>query len=87
MQRHNAVWFRRPRLHNVKAEENLPFAIADACRDKEGMGWQVVERRIGKAGPLKRREARQRDWDWRYGEGNWEVGYVLAGPQVSGRLE
>lgn len=43
------------------------------------MGWRVIERRIGKAGPRKRREARQREWDRRYGEGCWEVGYVLDG--------
>jgi hypothetical protein len=43
------------------------------------MGWKVVERRIGKAGPRKRREARQREWDRRFGEGRWEVGYVLDG--------
>lgn len=47
------------------------------------MGWNIVERRIGKAGPLKRREARQRQWDRRYGEGNWEVGYVLEGRFVT----
>jgi hypothetical protein len=47
------------------------------------MGWKVIQRRIGKAGPLKRREARQRDWDRRYGEGNWEVGYVLDGRFVT----
>lgn len=46
------------------------------------MGWQVVERRIGKAGPRKRREARQREWDRIYGEGNWEVGYVIGGEFV-----
>jgi hypothetical protein len=46
------------------------------------MGWEVVERRIGKAGPLKRREARQREWDRKYGEGNWEVGYVIDGEFV-----
>jgi hypothetical protein len=45
------------------------------------MGWKVVERRIGKAGALKRREARQREWDRRYGE-NWEVGYVIEGQFV-----
>lgn len=46
------------------------------------MGWRVVKRRIGKAGPLKRREARQREWDRTYGEGQWEVGYVIAGTFV-----
>ncbi|MGV3723649.1 MAG: hypothetical protein ACO1SX_22355 [Actinomycetota bacterium] len=47
------------------------------------MGWKVVERRIGKAGPLKRRSIRQHEWDQRYGEGNWEIGYVLDGEFVS----
>ena len=47
------------------------------------MGWEVVERRIGKAGPLKRREARQQEWDHKYGEGQWEVGYVIDGNFVS----
>lgn len=43
------------------------------------MGWTVVERRIGRAGAVKRRTARQREWDTRYGPGNWEVGYLLDG--------
>ena len=47
------------------------------------MGWRVVERRIGKAGPLRQRTARQREWDVRYGEGNWEIGYVIEGVFLS----
>lgn len=43
------------------------------------MGWKIVERRIGKAGPLKRRTARQQEWDATYGESNWEIGYVVEG--------
>jgi hypothetical protein len=43
------------------------------------VGWKVVERRIGRAGAVKRRAARQREWDERYGPGNWEIGYVLDG--------
>jgi hypothetical protein len=46
------------------------------------MPWQVVERRIGRAGGLKRRSAPQREWDRRYGEGNWAVGYVIDGAFV-----
>jgi hypothetical protein len=42
-----------------------------------------VERRIGRAGAVKRRAARQREWDARYGPGNWEIGYVLDGRFVS----
>ena len=47
------------------------------------MGWKIVERRIGRAGPLKRRLARQREWDQKYGDGNWEVGYVIDGQFVT----
>lgn len=46
------------------------------------MGWKVVERRIGRAGGLKERTARQREWDARYGE-NWAVGYVIDGAFVT----
>ena len=46
------------------------------------MPWQVVERRIGRAGGVKRRSARQREWDRKYGEGNWAVGYVIDGAFV-----
>jgi hypothetical protein len=35
------------------------------------MPWNVVERRIGRAGGLKQRTARQREWDQKYGDGNW----------------
>ena len=47
------------------------------------MAWQIVERRIGRAGSLKRRMARQREWDRIYGEGNWQVGYLIDGKFVS----
>ena len=46
------------------------------------MGWNVVERRIGRAGGIKERTARQREWDQRYGE-NWAVGYVVDGVFVT----
>lgn len=46
------------------------------------MAWRVVERRIGRAGGLQQRAARQRDWDARYGEDNWEVGYLIEGEFV-----
>ncbi len=46
------------------------------------MGWEIVTRRLGRAGPRKAREARQRDWDRRYGEGNWAIGYVIDGEFV-----
>jgi hypothetical protein len=43
------------------------------------MPWRVVERRIGRAGGVKQRTARQREWDRKYGEGAWSVGYVIGG--------
>ena len=46
------------------------------------MGWRVVERRIGRAGGVRQRTDRQRAWDREYGEGNWEVGYVIGGAFV-----
>ena len=46
------------------------------------MPWRVVERKIGRAGGLQQRTARQREWDARYGEDNWEVGYVIDGEFV-----
>jgi hypothetical protein len=42
----------------------------------------VVQRKLGRAGGVHERTARQRAWDRRYGEGNWEVGYVLDGQFV-----
>ena len=46
------------------------------------MPWRVVEWKIGRAGGLKQRTARQRDWDRTYGDGNWTVGYVIGGAFV-----
>lgn len=46
------------------------------------MPWKVIERRIGRAGGVKQRNARQREWDRRYGEDNWAVGYVIDGEFV-----
>jgi hypothetical protein len=43
------------------------------------MAWRVVERNIGRAGGIRERTARQRDWDRTYGEDNWAVGYVIDG--------
>ncbi len=40
------------------------------------MSWQIVERRLGRAGGIKERNARQRGWDDRYGDGNWAIGYI-----------
>lgn len=46
------------------------------------MTWKVINRKIGRAGGVKRREARQRAWDKQYGEGNWAIGYVIDGEFV-----
>src|ERR1041384_7495226 len=46
------------------------------------MPWKVVERRIGRAGGVKQRAARQREWDRQYGEDCWAVGYVVDGAFV-----
>jgi len=46
------------------------------------MPWQVVERKIGRAGGEKQRASRQREWDRQYGEDNWAVGYVVDGEFV-----
>ena len=43
------------------------------------MGWRIVERRIGKAGGEKQRTGRQREWDRKYGEDMWAIGYVMDG--------
>jgi hypothetical protein len=47
------------------------------------MPWNVVERRIGRAGGIAQRTARQRQWDQQYGEGNWTVGYVVDGAFIT----
>ena len=44
--------------------------------------WTVVERRIGRAGGAKQREKRQREWDRKYGEDAWAIGYVIDGAFV-----
>lgn len=46
------------------------------------MAWKVVERKIGKAGDLKQRQKRQREWDKKYGD-NWMIGYVMDGEFIS----
>ncbi len=46
------------------------------------MPWKVVERKIGRAGGLRQRTARQREWDKKYGDGNWAVGYFVDGAFV-----
>lgn len=46
------------------------------------MTWNIIKRKIGKAGNLKQRQKRQRDWDKKYGD-NWMIGYVIDGEFVS----
>ncbi len=46
------------------------------------MPWTVIERRIGRAGGVHQRTARQREWDRKYGTDNWAVGYVIDGEFV-----
>lgn len=43
------------------------------------MPWKIVERRLGRAGEIRQRTSRQRDWDRRHGEDAWAVGYVVQG--------
>lgn len=46
------------------------------------MGWEVVERKIGRAGGEKQRAGKQRDWDRCYGADTWAIGYVIDGEFV-----
>lgn len=45
------------------------------------MPWKIVERKIGRAGGVKRRTVRQREWDRKYGD--WAIGYVVDGEFVT----
>jgi hypothetical protein len=47
------------------------------------MSWKVVKKRLGRAGGVKERTARQHEWDRKYGEGKWAVGYMLDGKFLS----
>jgi hypothetical protein len=47
------------------------------------MSWRIVDRRIGRAGGVKQRTARQREWDLKYGDGRWAVGYVIGGAFIT----
>lgn len=46
------------------------------------MSWIIKERKIGKAGDLKQRLKRQKEWDMKYGE-NWMIGYMIDGIFIS----
>lgn len=47
------------------------------------MSWKIVERKIGRAGPAKQRNKRQREWDRKYGADTWMIGYVIDGEFIS----
>jgi len=47
------------------------------------MAWKIIERKIGKAGGFKQRTKRQMEWNQKYGEGNWETGYLIEGEFIS----
>lgn len=60
----------------------IPAKLGAPVRGAGGqatMGWRIVERRIGKAGGERQQIARQREWNQRYGEDLWAVGYVIDG--------
>ncbi|MDR3059254.1 MAG: hypothetical protein LBU84_14100 [Prevotella sp.] len=41
------------------------------------MGWKIVERKLGRAGGIKQQQARQKEWNRKYGADNWMVGYMI----------
>ena len=43
------------------------------------MGWKIIQKRIGRAGGVKQRTTRQREWGRLYGESNWAIGYKVEG--------
>ncbi len=47
------------------------------------MPWKIAERKIGRAGSLKQRLAKQRIWDRKYGTDNWLIGYVIDGEFIT----
>ena len=47
------------------------------------MSWKIVERKIGRAGGVKQRRGRQKQWDQKYGPDNWMIGYVIDGSFVA----
>ncbi len=50
-----------------------------ALRQKLSMGWKIIDRKLGRAGSIKQRTARQREWDRKYGPENWVIGYSIDG--------
>ncbi len=43
------------------------------------MLYRVITRRLGRAGGAKERAARQRQWDRKYGQDAWAIGYLIEG--------
>lgn len=43
------------------------------------MSWKITQKKIGRAGGIKARMARQAEWNKTYGEGNWTIGYSIDG--------
>lgn len=41
------------------------------------MAWRILKRRLGKAGNQKQRSKRKRNWDLKYGQGLWAIGYIV----------
>ncbi len=41
------------------------------------MAWIIVKRKLGRAGGKGEREKRQEQWNKKYGEGLWAIGYVV----------
>jgi hypothetical protein len=62
--------------------------VGAAVEEEVIRAWGLVEWRIGRAGALRQRTARRRQWDRKYGEGKGEVGHVIGGrfvPQEEAR--
>ncbi|VAW72183.1 hypothetical protein MNBD_GAMMA12-2061 [hydrothermal vent metagenome] len=47
------------------------------------MAWEVISRKIGRAGSIKQRTHQQREWDIKYGQDHWAIGYVIDGEFVT----
>lgn len=41
------------------------------------MSWKIKERKIGRAGNLKNQRKRQLEWNQKYGEDQWMIGYII----------
>jgi hypothetical protein len=64
--------------------EAAAAAMASVGKTKglRSVAWRVVARKIGRAGGLRQRTARQKEWDATYGEDQWCVGYLVDGAFV-----